>query len=95
MTTHLITTLSSGHHDPWDPGGPTHARLVIAIIPCTYCLADVAGSSFRYLSSVRRLVHSQCPSCQRWMTLSVANWRHRTTSAPHRVDRPGTPAAVR
>ena len=42
-----------GHHDPRDFGRPAHAHLVIVTLPCTYCLGDVAGSSFRYLSSVR------------------------------------------
>ena len=85
MTTNLIPAPSRGHHDLRDLGGPAHAHRVIVTLPCTYCLGDVAGSSFRYLSSVRRLVHAQCPSCRRWMTLSVATWRRWTTTAPHRA----------
>ena len=53
MTTNLMPAPSRDYYDPRDLGGPSHAHLVIATLPCTYCLGDVAGSSFRYLSSVR------------------------------------------
>ena len=84
MTTNLMPAPSREHHDLRDLGVPAHAHRVIVTLPCTYCLGDIAGNSFRYLASVRRLVHAQCPSCRRWMTLSVATWRRWTTSAPYR-----------
>ena len=90
MTTKPTPAPSRGRHGPRDLGGPEDVRRVTVTLPCTSCLGDVAGSSFRYLSSAHRLVHARCPSCRRSMTLPVATWRRWTTSAPHRRGR--TPA---
>jgi len=43
MTTNLMPAPSRDHYDPRALGGPSHAHLVVATLPCTYCLGDVAG----------------------------------------------------
>jgi hypothetical protein len=88
MTTSLTPAPHRRYRDPRGADGPAHVQHVVVTLPCAHCLGDVAGNSFRYLSSMRRLVHAQCPSCRRWMTLSVANWRRWTASPPrHPADR--------
>jgi len=83
VTTNLTAPTGGGRPDPAE--APARVERVIATLPCTYCLADIAGRSFCYRSSIHRFVEAPCPSCGRWMTLSAATWRRWTTSAPHRA----------
>jgi hypothetical protein len=45
-----------------------------AAVPCLHCRLPIEASSFEQLSSVERLVATQCPHCDRRVTMPERLW---------------------
>lgn len=44
-------------------------------LPCTYCRRPMPARSFRYLSTMRRLMAASCGSCHRQVWVLASTWR--------------------
>jgi hypothetical protein len=63
-------------------------------LPCTYCRQPVPVRSFRYLSTMRRLMTASCESCDRQVWVLTSTWRRAAGRHPPAPPSPEVPAAA-
>lgn len=66
----------------WTTSAPRSAAHDGLSVPCVYCRAAIAASTFKFWTNARLLISATCPECDRRVTLATSTWRRWVKQSP-------------